>query len=292
MKKQNYLNWNYNILKSALRKINSNIILIIILDFLFYIISGYFIIFWITRISEKVNSFNLPADLASIGIERMQQLSKETQSFYYLVVFSFMILLIAVIFLASILKGVIWAKTTNKKINLSLFSRFLWLNLIWLGFWFVLIFLISWIVDIKYAPAFMTIAILTGFYLTNTFYTMFMLNPTIKSIKWLKLNITKIHLFLLPYFIIFIGFFLVMLLSSLVQLDNFSFLLAQKIYGFLGFSFAATDALGLLMAPQPGLSIALLVGILANPLLLLFVSLARYYVSTLVYEISKIAKLQ
>lgn len=288
IKNLNFLNWNYNILKSSLGKINLNIILIIILDFLFYILSGYFIIFWIARVNEKISSFNLPADLASIGVERAQQLSRDTQSFYYLIVFSFILLLIAIIFMASILKGIIWAKTANARITFSLISKFLGLNLVWLGFWLVLVFLISWIVDIKYALAFMAIAVLAGFYLTNTLYTLFMINPGFKSIKSsLKLSIAKLHLLLLPYAIIFAGFYLVLLLSSLAKLDNFSLTLAQKIYGFFGFDSAAANALGLPVVPGPEFTIILFVGILANPLLLLFTSLVRYYISTLVMELNK-----
>ena len=279
MKKQSFLNWNYKILTLSLKKINLNILLIIILDFLFYILSGYFVIFWIARISEKISSFNLPADLTAIGLERAQQLSRETQSFYYLLVFSFIVLLIAIIFLASILKGAIWAKITNAKINLRLTSKFLGLNLIWIGFWFVLVFLISWIVEIKYAFAFMAVAVLTSVYLTNILYTLFMRNPSFSSIKSsIKLIITKLHFFLLPYILIFMGFYLIIFISGLAKLDNLSVASAQKIYGLLGFS------LGNELSPE--FAVALFVGILANPLLLLFAALARYYVSTLVMELT------
>lgn len=279
MKKQNFLSWNYNILKSSLKKINLNIIPVIILDFLFYMLSGYFLVFWISRINEKISAFNLPDDLTAIGIERAQQLSRETQSFYYLIVFSFILLLIAIIFLASILKGIIWAKITNARITFGLISKFLGLNLAWLGFWFVLIFLISWIVEIKYAFAFMAASALIGIYLSNTLYAMFMPNPGLKSIRSsLRLSIAKIHLFLLPYLIIFTGFFLVIFLSGLVNLNAFSSASAKKIYGFLGFS----------LAQGPEFAIVLLVGMLVNPLLLIFAALTRYYVSTLAAEISKV----
>ena len=278
-KNLNFIEWNYKILTLSLKKINLNILIIIILDFLFYILSGYFVIFWIARISEKVSAFNLPADLAAIGIERAQQLSRDTQLFYYLLVFSFIVLLIAIIFLASILKGIIWAKTADARITFRLISKFLGLNMLWLGFWLILVFLISWIVEIKYALAFMAFAVLIGFYLSNNLYSLFMGNPSFKLIKRsIKLSITKIHLFLLPYIVIFIGFYLVVSVSSMAKLDNFSAALAQKIYGFLGF--AATNVL------SPEFNIALLIGIFANPLLLLFAALVRYYTSTLAAEIS------
>ena len=288
-KKPNFLNWNYNTLISSFKKINiKDAVLILVLDALFYIFSGYIFLFWLQRINEKMESVYLPFDLATAGVEKVQQAAKDAQSFYYLLIFSIILLVIAVVFLSSIFKGIIWAKTTSTKITSKLISKFFMLNFLWLGFWFVLIFLISWIVDIKYALAFMAASVLMGFYFTNNLYPLFMINPSIKSIKSsLKLSITKIHLFLLPYALIFIGFYLALFVSSLTKLDTFSAALAQKIYGFLGFSFGAAGALGLPAVSGPELAIGLLVGILANPLLLLFAALARYYISTLAAEISK-----
>lgn len=282
MKKQNFLSWNYSILKSSLKKINLNIIPIVILDFFFYILSGYFIFFWMARISDKISSFSLPADITAIGIERAQQLSRETQSFYYLIVFSFVLLLIFIIFLASILKGIIWVKITKVKITLGLISKFLALNLAWLGFWFVLIFLISWIVEIRYAFAFMAVSAFMGIYLSNNLYPLFISNPGVNSVKSsLKLSIAKIHLFLLPYLIIFTGFFLVFFISGIARIEYFSAALTQQIYGFLGFNLAQV------LESSPEFAIGLLVGILANPLLLIFAAFTRYYISTLAAEISK-----
>ncbi|MBI2124336.1 hypothetical protein HYT92_00955, partial [Candidatus Pacearchaeota archaeon] len=111
-KKQGFLTWNYEILKTSFKNINQDILFIIILDFLFYIASGYLVILWITRITEKINSINLQPDFSPAAI---QQLSKDTQMFYYVVEFSFVMLLVAIIFLASILKGIIWAKTIKAK---------------------------------------------------------------------------------------------------------------------------------------------------------------------------------
>lgn len=285
--KQGFIDWNYNILISSLKKINLNIFLIIILDILFYLSSGYAAIFWLTRINEKAQSFDLPNDLGAIGFERAQQLSQATQSFLYIAIFSFVLLLIAIIFLSSILKGIIWGKTTNTKISFNLISKFLGLNLIWLGAWLVVIFLISWLVEVRYARLFMFGSILIGFYFTNTMYALFMQNQKLKSItSSIRLNITKIHLFLLPYFIVFAGFYLAIFLSSLVRLDQFSIYAVQKIYEFAGLNFAAAGVLST-AALSPQSAISSLTGLLANPLFLLFAALARYYVSTLVMELNK-----
>ena len=158
-KKLNFLDWNNQILLSSLKKIDMNIILIVILDILFYFFSYYAFVFWLRRIQEKLLSFNLPADIAALGFERTQQLVSEARAFLYIIIFSFILVLLAIIFLSSIINSVIWAKVTNTKITFALVSKFLGLNLIWMGFWFVLIFLISWLVQPTSTPLFIGLVI-------------------------------------------------------------------------------------------------------------------------------------
>ena len=157
--KLNFLEFNNHIFISSIKKINLNILLIIILDALFYLLSGFLIIFWLQRIQSKMASFNLPSDIVASGYENIQQLIHEARIFLFLIIFSLIILLIAIIFLASILKGIIWAKTTNTKISLVLISKFLAMNLIWMSFWFVLIFLISFFATIIISLLFLICAI-------------------------------------------------------------------------------------------------------------------------------------
>ena len=291
MKKPNFIEWNNKILISSLKKIDLNIILIIILDTLFYLLSGYFIIFWLQRVQVKMETFNLPTDIISLGSERAQQLVSEVKTFYFLIIFSFILLLLAIIFLASIVKGIIWAKTTRTKISFALISKFLALNLIWMGFWFVLIFLISWLVDPSFAPIIMVGAIFLGVYFTNTLYTLFMNKQKIGTIKYsvkltakkteispaydmlvatrlaaidflntlkqiqiftsirdtFKINILKIHLFLLPYAIVSLLFYIILKLTSLIKFKYSTILLVL--------------------------------------VMVIYAALVRYYISTLILEI-------
>lgn len=277
-KKQNFLEWNNNVLTSSIKKINLNIILIVILDALFYLLSGYLAIFWLQRIQAKMLSFNLPTDVAVLGVERTQQLAAEAKAFYYLVIFSFILLLIAIIFLASIAKGIIWAKTTKTKISFALISKFLGLNLIWMGFWFVSIILISLLVQPASVQTFMLIAIVAGIYFTNTLYTVLMKEQKFESIiKYVKFNFIKIKLLALPYAIFFIFLFVVLSLSALTRLNQAVFSLLMNLYGFIGINAVS----------QFEIQIILLVSLLVNPLFLLSFAVFRYYVSTLVLEAEK-----
>ena len=245
-----FLKWNYNIFISSLKKINLNIILLIILDALFYFTSGFLVIIWLKRIQAKITSFNLPNDITPLGLERVQQLVSDARAFYFLVILSFILIILAIIFLASILKGIIWAKTTKTRISFNFISKFLLLNLIWMGFWFALIFLVSFLVEpASYSKSIIVIIVL-GLYFTNTLYTIFMKRQKLKAIfSAVKLNIAKIHLFILPYTAIALVFFAIIKLSNLIKFRYSEFLF--------------------------------------NFLILFYIAVIRYYVSTLVLEMDK-----
>ena len=217
-KKKNFLEWNNDVFVSSIKKIDLNIILIITLDAIFYFSAGYLAIEWLKRIQAKLFAFNMPQNIMSLGYDRAQQLVKEVQGLYYLIIISFILLLIAIIFLASILKGIIWAKTTNAKITFKLISKFFLLNLIWMGFWFAIILLISLAVELSSAVIFMAIALAIAFFLSNTVYTIFMKEQKLRAIiDVIKINAGRIHLFLLPYAVILLILYLIIRISVLIK---------------------------------------------------------------------------
>ena len=167
--KQNFLEWNNSILINSIKRINLSILSIIILDLLFYLSSGFLAVYWLQRIKIKLEYFNLPGDIAALGYDSAQMLLSNMKSFLYFVIISAALLLITIIFLASIFKGIIWAKTTKTKLSFNLISKFLGLNLIWMGFWFLILFLIIYLVQIQLVRAFMLIALAAAVYFTNTY---------------------------------------------------------------------------------------------------------------------------
>ncbi len=249
--KENFFDWNYNILLNAIKKIDLNIIFIVILDAVFYLLSSFLALFWLQRVQSQMASFALPQDIMSLGAEGAKQLANEIRTFYFLIILSLILLLIAIIFLASILKGIIWAKTIKTKLTFNLISRFLILNLIWMGFWFALMFLIFIFVQPQMILIFTLIALALGLYFTNTVYTIFMKKQSLKSIlDAVKTNILNIRLFLLPYTLIFLLFYLIVKVSS-----------------FAIFKYS---------------------GIVFSVILLFYIAIVRFYASDLVEEMSKI----
>ena len=97
-KKPSFLDWNSNILASSLKKIGLNIFLIVFLDGMFYSLSGYAVVFWLQRVQEKMAGFSVPADIISLGAEAAGQLVGEVKKFYYLIIFSLILLLMAIIY--------------------------------------------------------------------------------------------------------------------------------------------------------------------------------------------------
>ena len=293
IKNQNFFEWNKNILVDAVKKIGLNIILIVILDAVFYMLSGYIIILWKMRIDAKIAAFNFPSNIFSQSAERIQEVLAGTKNIFYLIVVSLVLVLIAVIFLASIIKCIIWAKTTNTKITLNLISKFLALNLIWMGFWLALSVLLFFLIKKEMVFSFMIVIIILELYFTNTLYTIFMQKQEIGTINYvvklkvkktkissaqdllvatrfatvdflntlkqvqiftsirdtIKLNIVKIHLFLLPYAVIFILLFAIAILN-----------------GFIKFKYG---------------------GILSSSIILFYIAVIRYYISTLVLKIEE-----
>ena len=199
-KTQNFLEWNNEILVSAVKKINFGIVFITALDILFYFLANFLILFWHKGIEAKLLSFNMPQNLFALGAEEARQLTGDARLFFFMIALSFLLLLVAIILLASILKGIIWAKTTNTRLSFHLFSRFFVLNLLWMGFWFLLALLISWVIEPVSARVLIVIAALSALHFTNILYPLFMKEQKFSAVfSALRLGTAKVHLFLLPY---------------------------------------------------------------------------------------------
>ncbi|HLC61383.1 MAG TPA: hypothetical protein VJJ52_08220 [Candidatus Nanoarchaeia archaeon] len=217
-----FIEWNNNILINSFRKLDFNILLIIILDSIFYLAAAGSFFLWDRFMKAKAAAINLPADpneivnaLASLGPEKAQQIASEVKSYFFLLLFSLIAVIIFVIFLAGIFKSIIWAKTTKTKVSLKIISGFLLLNLIWMGFWLVIIFLISYIVNTESVPIFLFVSFIIGIHFTNILYPIFMQKHKLNSIgNAIKIGIAKIHLFVLPNLIIFLILFILFWATS------------------------------------------------------------------------------
>lgn len=220
-----FIEWNNNALVNSFKKMDFNLLLVILLDSAFYLLAASSFILWDGFMKAKAAAVNLPSDpneiagiLASLGPEKAQQLASEVKSYFFLLLFSFIALVIFMIFAASLFKSVIWAKTTKTKLSLKLISGFLLLNLIWMSFWAVIVFLISYIMNPGSVPTFLFITFIAAVYFTNILYPLFLRDPRLSTLgRAIKLGILKIHLFLLPNFIMLLLFFILVWAASRFQ---------------------------------------------------------------------------
>ncbi len=217
-KKTSFMDFNNDVFASSMKKIDWSIFLILLLDIAFYASVFFLFSLWFTRINSAVNNFQMPNDPVSIGKDGLEKLTSGARALYITMILSFVLLLAAIIFLASIFKGIIWAMTTKTKISLNLISKFLILNLIWMGFWFLIFFLILKMVEphLVYPLALASLAI--ALYLTNTIYTIFMKSRSLKSmIQAIRLNVMKIHYFAIPYASFLLLIFIVLQIGAIVK---------------------------------------------------------------------------
>ena len=213
--KQNYLQWNIRVLKTALKKIGINVFIIIAIDFLFWTLLSFTLSYFILFIRTKYNSIDIPADLGAQGIEVIERTTASAKELYNLIVIS-IILFGAIFILASgILKGLIWALTAKVKISFKYIIKFFAMNSILSGLWFILSIAALIILNIYAAPKIILIMFLIYLYITTVSYALFTKNEKISCIKQaIKLSLGKVRLFLLPCTLILsIAFILFLLLS-------------------------------------------------------------------------------
>ncbi|HLC49818.1 MAG TPA: hypothetical protein VJI97_00135 [Candidatus Nanoarchaeia archaeon] len=256
-KKQSYWEQNKELLKSSVKKIDKWILISIALDIVFYIIIIYSFIFWNSSIQAK--SFSIlskyPSDPTMMTASQLQNINLEAKSFLMLLYSSVALLALFIIFITSIVKGIIWAKTTSAKINIHLISRFLGLNLIWMGLWTGIIVLIGFAADKTALVSFASLLIVIALYFTNIIYSLFMKNNKISSITdGLKLGVSKISEFAIPNAAVLFVIYLIINSGNLVNA-------AQANAGYI--------------------NLAIMVVLIA------FIAFARYYTSTLVYQVQK-----
>ena len=253
--KTNFRQWNKDIFIQSVKKINFNIIWMIILDGLFYLIAGYIASSWFQSVQLKGRAYL--QDIESLGYTEAHQLSNQAQPFFFWIISSFVIIIILIILLESIFKGIIWMRMSGKKINIKLLSKFFLVNIIWAGFWLLALFAATRIVDDQNIVSFAAGILIAAFYLTNALYTMFMESQSFRSIpESIKLSISNFHIFLLPYICFFIG---------LISIG--------WIFGLAASAYSGTIS-----------SVVLFIYATA---LLAYSAFARYYFSTLVLEIIK-----
>ncbi len=177
--------------------------------------------FWFIRIQSKYSLFDINQDVASLGYEGVSKITSDLWSFFFLFIGSLALLSLTIIFMASIIKGVIWPITTGTRLSLTFLSKFFILNLIWMGFWFLLIFLFSLIIEPLLVQKINIFVIFVSLYLSNILYSLFVEQNKIgKILDAFKIGFTKIHFFILPCALIFLIFYIFINISRMIVFSH------------------------------------------------------------------------
>ncbi|MDP6548181.1 MAG: hypothetical protein QF917_04465 [Candidatus Woesearchaeota archaeon] len=220
-KKENisFIKQNYSNFINSLGNINLKIFIILILDILFYYTLMQTGRFLITQIQKKSTNIDLSQNLLELSQQNAAQLLSSLRGFFFFIIISLILFVIAVIINWSIIKGIIWNLTGNNKPSLKFMKKFLLLNFIWLPIWTVIFLLIAFGIKQEAAPIFMIIAFILAIYLTNILYPLFLADNKITNIKKsLRLGFKKIHYFIIPYIIIIVFFLILSKIYSIATL--------------------------------------------------------------------------
>lgn len=194
-----------------------------VLIIMFYDLLFYSLVFLIISIplgfiskKEEIIISQLTDFSSSLAVTTGQNLASELITFFFTIIGLIILGSILIIVDYSILKGVIWNLTLDKKIKFKKILKYFYFNLVWLSLFIILIFLIDLL--FKSEPftlfgiifingiAFIYELILLDIwiYLSIIISILFFQNKKQPIKSGLRLGFTKIHHFIIPYLIILI----------------------------------------------------------------------------------------
>lgn len=207
---------------------NKSILLILVLNTSFIVITAG-IIQLIKIISnpwiDKINQIN-PQDIIFQTETELQQITTTLRSF---AIFSIIVALSFIILLIinwSFFQGLIYKILLKKRFNLKYLKKFLLLNLIWFIPWLLLFYVIISAAKLDYLIISSSILTLLFLHFSFILYTLSAESNKLQIKKSLKLGITKLHYFIIPYILITITFIII----SQLNLLNINIFIISLVY--------------------------------------------------------------
>lgn len=212
-----FLKINYNSFINSIKNINFNIAIMVFYDILFYFFSGLFIYSSFKYLEKKASVINLPDNILELSIQQAEFLSSNLKGLYFLIIFMAIFLILLLVLNLSLFKGLNWSLAAKKEFNFKSFKKFLLLNLAWVPFWILLLFLVFIGINPNAINLYLLTILLIAIYLTNILYALFTKENSFNIIKkTLKIAFAKIHYFIVPYSIMI---FLLYLLSKILTFN-------------------------------------------------------------------------
>ncbi len=212
------MNYLKNNLKTYVSSFKSKSILIITaLNTLFILITAA-LIKLIKRISlpwiSKLEGVEL-SNIASQTETELQQMATTLKGF---ITFTAIVAVSAIILLIinwSFFQGLIYNILLKKKFNINYLKKFLLLNLIWFIPWLLLFYAILSLAKLDYLVVSSLLLIILFLHFSFILYTLSAENNKLQIKKSLKLGITEVHRFIIPYILIIVTFIIISQLNLL-----------------------------------------------------------------------------
>lgn len=212
----NYLKNNLKICVNSFK--NKNILLVLLMNLLFVIINIIFvgIIKVISQPQiEKIDIINLSRVLSQ-NEAQLEGIINTLRGFVIFAVLMGILFILLLIINWSLCQGIIYNILLKKGFNFKYFERFLLLNIVWLIPWWILGFVLLFGGKIGFLITPIMVLLLLFLHFSFILYILFTENNKIKQIlQSLKIGITKMHYFILPYIIIVIMFIIISQLNLL-----------------------------------------------------------------------------
>lgn len=224
------MNYLKNTIKTYVNSFkNKNILLVLVLNTLFILITRGLIKLtktisksWI----DKINKIEL-SNIISQSEAQLQATIGTLKGFTLFILFTAIIFILLLIISWSLCQGMIYNILLKKRFNLKYFEKFLLLNIIWFIPWIILIFIILFGGKIENFVTPIFILILLFLHFSFILYPLFTKNNRIKQIKQaLRIGITKIHHYIIPYMVITITFIII----SSINLFNIEPIIISLVY--------------------------------------------------------------
>ena len=221
-----YLKNQYKLLKESIKELDAKTTLIVLYDFIFFLVFGLSLMIFSNTIKNKsviVNALNIEG-LMDLPRSEVDMTYSALKGFITTLIVGFIIIAIITFISMAIIKSIIWFTTVDKKFKKEDILKFIPIRLVWLliELGLIVILFLPLGISIGFASSISSPALAIFFSLItvslflilmtlkNFMYIFYTESKNIKCIKKaFKFGLKKIHHYILPYLTILILFIIV-----------------------------------------------------------------------------------
>ncbi len=205
--KKNYLNDAYKTFLNSFKRFDKKTIFIVLSDLLFLVLLLSIFTYFPTAMYNKVAGFDdsrlQNANL--LDINEASSLNSDLRGIFMTLIIYPLLMVLLTIINFTVFQGISWSIALKKKLNIKFFLRFFLLNLSIIGIYTMIIFLLAFIMKQEALPSWFMVIMLIWLHFGLVIYAFFVRKPEKISVKKaIEKAAKKVHLFILPYAVIFL----------------------------------------------------------------------------------------